>query len=273
MSKNNLKFAFFGTPEISAATLEILKQNGYLPALIVTAPDRPKGRKMVVTPPPVKIWALQNQIPIRQPEKIQELENLKDSQFDLFVVVAYGKIFPKWLISLPKNSTINIHYSLLPKLRGASPVQSAILNGEKETGVSIQKMVKELDAGPIIAQANVAIKDTETTPELLNRLVEIGGKLLVKILPDYTSGKITSKEQDSSQATFCGKINKADGLIELDGNATNNYNKFRAFFVWPRTYFMKDGKRNIITEAKLKDSKFAVLKIIPEGGKEINFRN
>jgi len=264
-----MKFAFFGTPEVAEKTLEILKQNNLLPSLVITAPDKPKGRKLIITPPPVKVWAEKNNIPVLQPEKLKELEDkLKD--YDLFIVVAYGKIFPEWLINLPKYGTLNIHYSLLPKYRGAAPVQAAILNGETETGVTIQKMVYELDAGPIVAEEKVKIEPNEKTPELLEKLAKIGGNLLVKILPDYLAGKIKPKEQ-VGEPSFCPKIKKEDGLINLNDNPIKNYNKFRAFYEWPRTYFFKDGKRIIITDAELKDGKFVIKKIIPEGGKEIDY--
>jgi methionyl-tRNA formyltransferase len=271
MSKNNLKFAFFGTPSIAAETLEILKRNGFLPSLIVTATDKPSGRKMILTSPPVKTWAIQNNIPFLQPEKLEK--NIITEEFDLFIVVAYGKIFPQWLIDAPKFGTLNIHYSLLPKYRGASPVQSAILNGEEMTGVTIQKMVKELDAGPIVAVEKTRIDETENTLELLIRLVKLGAELLSLTLPKYINNEIQTIEQDLKQATFCGKIKKEDGLLDLNDDAVKNYNKFRAFYEWPRTYFIADGKRNIITGAELKDGKFIVKKIIPEGKKEIPFRN
>jgi methionyl-tRNA formyltransferase len=268
MPKNNLKFAFFGTPDIASETLEILKQHGFVPGLIVTAEDKPKGRKMIITPPPVKIWASENNIPILQPDKLDK--NLFNESFDLFIVVAYGKIFPEWMIDMPKLGTLNIHYSLLPKYRGASPVQSAILNGDKETGVTIQKMVKELDAGPIVAQEKVIIEDSEKTPELLKKLTKTGGELLAKILPDYSDQKIESVGQQG-QAVLCAKIKKEDGLVDLSGDPVKNYNKFRAFYEWPRTYFMKDGKRIIITDAALEEGKFLIKKILPEGRKEIPY--
>lgn len=132
MSKK-LNFVFFGTPDVASETLQILKENGYTPSLIVTSPDRPQGRKMLVTPPPTKIWAMENNIPYIQPEKLSP----KEISADLFIVVAYGKILSEEILNIPKFGSINIHYSLLPKYRGASPVELAILNGNKETGVTI----------------------------------------------------------------------------------------------------------------------------------------
>jgi methionyl-tRNA formyltransferase len=267
------KFAFFGTPDIAVKTLEILKQSGYVPSLIVTSPDKPKGRKLAITPPPVKLWATTNKIPFIQPETLDDnlRRELSAVGCELFVVVAYGKIFPEWLINLPKYGTINIHYSLLPKYRGASPVQAAILNGERETGVTVQKMVKILDAGPIIAQEKTVIKETEKAPDLLERLADIGGNLLARILPDYLSGRMELAEQDPGLISFCPKIQKIDGLIRLEDDPVKNYNKFRAFYGWPRTYFMENGKRVIVIDAILKGDKFIVNRVLPEGKKETSF--
>ncbi len=274
MNTNNLKFVFWGTPDVASETLEILKQNGFLPSLIVTATDKPQGRKMILTPPPVKTWAIANNIPYLQPEKIDaEFYNkLKPSCLEpncLFVVVAYGKILPQDLINMPKLGSINVHYSLLPKYRGASPVESTILNGEKETGATIQKMVYKMDAGAILATEKTQIGDTETAPELRARLIKIGGELLVKTL---SAPFPTGQEQNESEATFCKKIKKEDGLIDLNDKGDINYNKFRAYAHWPRTFFFREGKRVIVTKAKLIDGNFIIEKVIPEGGKEIDYK-
>ena len=277
MSNKNIKFAFFGTPDIATQTLEIIKTAGFMPAVIITAPDRPSGRKMLLTPPPVKTWALENNVPILQPEKLDEDFALKLSTFNfqLSIVVAYGKLFPENLIDLPSHGTLNIHYSLLPKYRGASPVQSAILNGEEETGVSIQKMVKEMDAGALLSMHEVDILPDEKTPELLDRLVKVGTHALIDVLPNYIEGKIKLIEQDHSQATYCKKIKKEDGLIDLNGNAKENYNKYRAFYDWPSVYFFveKNDKkiRLIIKDASLENGEFKINKVLPEGKKEMPY--
>lgn len=277
IDKENLNFVFFGTPDVASETLEILKNNGYLPSLIVTAMDKPQGRKMVLTPPPAKTWAIENNIEYLQPEKINEdfVSILKSKDYDLFIVVAYGKILPQELIDIPKVMTLNIHYSLLPKYRGASPVESAILNGEKETGVSIQKMELKMDTGPILAEQKVNILRDETTEELRSRLIKVGGELLTKILL-YISAEeaLPQIAQDENKATFCKKIKKGDGLIDLEQiseKPEETYNKFRAYNKWPRIYFFQDNKRIIITEAKLEDKKFTIKKVIPEGKKEITW--
>ena len=284
MQNKDLKFVFWGTPDVASKTLDILKESGYLPSLIITAPDKPQGRKMIMTPPPVKIWAIENNIPYLQPENLAPFPETHKpgfwEEFDLSIVVAYGKIIPENIINLPKFGSINIHYSLLPKYRGASPVESAILNGDIETGVTIQKMEYKMDSGPILATEKVKIGETEKAPELRERLIKIGGELLVKILktPSLRLGSEHSpfaggEKQDESKATFCKKIKKEDGLIDLNDDATKNYNKFRAYAHWPRTFFFKNGKRIIITEATLENGNFIIKKVIPEGGKEIKYKD
>lgn len=267
MSINKLNFVFFGTPDVASGTLEILKQNGFLPSLIVTSPDKPQGRKMLVTPPPAKIWAKENNIPYIQPEKLSEI----NSNANLFIVVAYGKMLPENILNIPKLGSINIHYSLLPKYRGASPVESAILNGDIVTGVTIQKMAYKMDAGDIIAKQEIEIDRAETAPELRKRLIKIGGELLVKTIPLFVKNEVTLKKQNENEATICTKIKKADGLLNLNDDAIKNYNKFRAYTYWPRTFFFKDGKRIIITNAILENNQFIILKVLPEGKKEIKY--
>lgn len=300
MQKNinqKLNFVFWGTPDVASETLEILKQNCYIPSLIVTSPDKPQGRKMLIAPPPVKVWAIENNVPYIQPEKLTgkpedifmtssqadeprkaifRQENMRESknifQFDLFIVVAYGKIIPEKIINMPKFGSINIHYSLLPKYRGASPVESSILNGDTETGVSIQKMKFEMDSGPIIVQEKVSILPDEIAPELRKRLIKIGGELLVKTLPDFFEGKTKEISQDEKKVSYCKKIKKENGLVNLEEEPPSVlYNKFRAYAIWPRTFFFQNGKRIIITKAKLENNKFVIKKVLPEGKKEIKW--
>lgn len=272
----DFKFAFWGTPEVGSKTLEILKNSGYIPKIIITSPDKPQGRKLIVTPPPVKVWAELNGIPCLQPDEINQnfIDKIRKEDCDLFIVVAYGKILPEELINLPKLGSINIHYSLLPKLRGASPVESAILNGHKETGVTIQQIALKMDQGPIISQEKTDISTDEKTEELKQRLITLGGNLLVNTLPKIIKGDYTKKEQNETEATYSKKIKKEDGLVDLEKETDENlYNKFRAYHVWPRTFFFKNNKRVIITDAKLENGKFVILKVLPEGKKEIKFED
>lgn len=272
-----LNFIFWGTPDVASETLEILKENGYMPSLIITAPDARSGRGLQMQASPVASFAEKNNIPCLKPEKLDKgfLEKLKPSCLKpncLFIVVAYGKIIPEEILNIPKLGSINIHYSLLPKYRGASPVESAILNGEIETGVSIQKMEYKMDSGPIIVQEKIKINKDEKAPELRTRLIKVGGDMLVKILPSFIDGKIKLTPQNENEATYCKKIKKEDGLINLNDEPIKNYNKFCAYAAWPRTFFFKDNKRIIITDAKLENRQFIVKKIIPEGGKEMHYK-
>lgn len=274
MQNNKLNFIFWGTPEVASETLEILKESGFLPSLVVTSPDAKKGRGMHMEASPVAIFAKKNNIPCLKPDKLDEEFTLKLSTFNfqLSVVVAYGKIIPENILNLPKLGSINIHYSLLPKYRGASPVESAILNGETETGVTIQKMKFAMDAGDILAQEKVNIFPDEKAPDLRTRLIKIGGELLVKILPDFLNKKIKEIPQKESEATFCRKIKKEDGLVDLEKELPNVlYNKFRAYASWPRIFFFQNGKRIIITDAVLENENFIIKKVLPEGKKEINW--
>ncbi|KKR68073.1 MAG: Methionyl-tRNA formyltransferase [Parcubacteria group bacterium GW2011_GWF1_40_6] len=277
-----INFIFWGTPEVASETLDILKKNGYVPSLIVTASDKPQGRKMLIAPPPVKVWAKKNNIPCIQPEKLTPsafstsplIRGRLDGGIELSIVVAYGKIIPEEILNIPKLGSINIHYSLLPKYRGASPVESAILNGEVETGVTIQKMEYKMDSGPILAMERVSIFPDEKASDLRGRLIKIGGNLLVKILPDLIEGKIKEIPQNETEATFCKKIKKEDGLVDLGAELPNVlYNKFRAYATWPRTFFFQNNKRIIITDATLENNQFVIKKVLPEGKKEIDYKN
>ena len=266
----NLNFVFWGTPEVARETLEILKASGYLPSLIITAPDAPAGRGMKMQESPATIFAKENNIPCLKPEKLDSDFTLKLSAFNfqLSVVIAYGKIIPENILNIPKLGSINVHYSLLPKYRGASPVESAILNGDNETGVSIQKMVYKMDTGPVIISEKVEIGRDEKARELRERLIIIGAELLIKVL---NQKEWHETAQNESQATYCKKIQKEDGLLDLNDDPIKNYNKFRAYAHWPRTFFFQNNKRVIITEAILKGGQFIIKKVIPEGSKEITW--
>ena|SRR3989344_169462 len=278
-----LNFAFFGTPEVASETLEILKENRFLPSLIITAPDARAGRGMKLQESPAAIFAKENNIECLKLETFAGLEEkLEEAKHDLFIVVAYGKIMPENILNMPKLGSINVHYSLLPKYRGASPVESAILNGETKTGVTIQKMVYQMDAGPILAQTKTEIFPNETASELRARLIKLGGDMLVKILKTPSSFPLSGgKQQDESQATYCKKIKKEDGLLDLNDNPVKNYNKFRAYAHWPRIFYFKNGKRIIVTQAKLENDpldsargkQFVIEKILPEGKKEQDYQN
>ena len=265
-------FIFFGTPDIAAETLQVLFDNGYIPKIIVTGPDRLAGRGMKLVQSDVKIWADEHNIETIQPEKITDetINNLKDYNVDVFVVVAYGKILPESLIYIPKYGTLNIHYSLLPRWRGACPTEAAILASDTVTGVTIQSMVYQLDAGDIMAQTEIDILPDETTPQLRGRLSVLGSELLIdtlNIIEDRLEHKIP---QNPERITKCGKIKKTDGEVLKSDDMEEVYKKYRAYQPWPGIYYFDEhGKRMKITEMKRVHGKPKITKIIPEGGKEI----
>jgi len=268
-----MKYVFFGTSEFSVTILEILYQNNFIPDLIITTPDRPKGRGLKLKPNPVKIWAQKNNIKFIEPEKLTRYV-LPVTHYDLFIIAAYGKIIPKEILEIPEGGTLNVHPSLLPKFRGPSPIQSFILSGEKETGVTIILADEKVDHGPIIAKSEIFNAESETYKELEEKLARLGGNLLVEVLPKFLNGEIKPQEQNHSEATFTKKITKEDGLIDLEKDPPELIErKIRALNPWPGVYTFINGKRLIITKAKLTDSGLKILYIKPEGKKEINLKD
>ncbi|MEK7582007.1 MAG: methionyl-tRNA formyltransferase [Patescibacteria group bacterium] len=267
------KIVFFGTPDFAVTILETLKEKGVMPNIVVTRVDKPQGRKMILTSPPVKIWAQKNNIPVLQPEKLDYdfLYKLKTTDCELFIVAAYGKILPKTILEIPLKGVLNVHPSLLPKFRGPSPIESAILAGEKETGVTIMLLDEEMDHGPTIKSEKLKIKNEIKASELEKELARIGGNLLADIIPKWIAGEIKTKEQNHSEATYTQKIKKEDGLIDLNGNAEENYCKYRAFDAWPGIYFFVNKKRVIIKNVELTNGEFKINRVLPEGKKEMNY--
>jgi methionyl-tRNA formyltransferase len=276
---NTNPFVFFGTPYVARDTLEILDRHGFHPSLVVTSPDAPRGRGLVLTPSEVHAWADMHDVPVLTPEKIdaETIEAIRAYGCAYAVVVAYGKILPQALIDAFPLGVLNIHYSLLPKYRGASPVEAALLAGETETGVSIQRMVYELDAGDCVASEKTAIGPTETTIDLRARLIEIGGNLLAKTLPDFVAGAITPTPQDHTQATRCRKIKKEDGSLVLGTDDEMNWRKYRAYAAWPRVSFEaeRNGERFrvIITSAHFENDHFIPDMVKPAGKNEMKYED
>jgi len=282
---SRIKFVFFGTPELSVEILEHLKENGFIPSLIVTNPDRPQGRKMILTPPPVKLWAQKNEIKFLQPEKLDSVFNLQLATYNpqLFIVVAYGKILPKKVLEIPEKGTLNIHYSLLPKYRGASPIESAILNDDKDTGVSIMLMDERMDHGPVVAQQRPenhesGIMNQEwpmKASELRGVMNKIAGKLLAEVIPRWVAGEINAEAQDHTQATYTKKFTKADGEINLADDDYINFLKVQAFDDTIGTHFFasKQGKniRVVVKDAESRNGQLIITRVIPEGKKEISY--
>ncbi|MDB5254124.1 MAG: fmt [Parcubacteria group bacterium] len=265
---NSLNIAFFGTPDLTLPILNELEQAHIIPKVIVTGPDRPKGRKMVLTSPAPKLWAEERNIPVLQPEKIDEdfLKVFKEMNIDLGVVVAYGKILPQALLDIPRLGMVNVHYSLLPKYRGASPVESAILAGETATGVSIQRMVFKLDAGDVILEDTLEIQENEGTSSLRSRLNEMAKGMLVTAIHSIADGSAQYNVQGESLATRSGKIKKEDADISND-TPEMALRKIRAYDVWPRA---RKGDL-IITSAHIENNELVIDMVIPPGKSEMKY--
>jgi methionyl-tRNA formyltransferase len=268
-------YAFFGTPEFAIPVLEKLAEAGMPPALVVTTPDKPRNRGEV-TPTPVKEWARANDIDVITPENLKTLpDELQNTDWDAFVVVAYGKMIPPEVLKLARKGALNIHPSLLPKFRGPSPVMSAILANERQTGVTVMLLDEGMDTGPVLAQARIEIAE-EDWPLPASTLTEMlfaeGGTLLVETLPLWLDGKIEPEQQNNAEATITKKFNDEDSLIDLAGDPYQQLLKIRTFDKNPRAHFIKDGKRVIITDARVSDEKLELLKVIPEGKKEMPYK-
>lgn len=234
-----------GTPDFSVPVLRQLIDDGYDVVGVVTQPDRPKGRKKELTPPPVKIEAVAHNIPVLQPEKIkdqEELEKVFALEPDLIVTAAFGQILPKELLEFPKLGCINVHASLLPKYRGGAPIHQAIIDGEKKTGITIMYMVEKLDAGDILTQAIVPIEENDHVGTLHNKLSAAGAKLLSETIPELIEGNIKPIKQEDEQATFAKNISREKEKIDWSKNGNAIYNQIRGLHPWPVAYTFLDGK-------------------------------
>lgn len=212
-----MRVLFWGTPEFAAAPLRALIGEGFEVVGVVTQPDKPTGRARTLTPPPLKLIAFEEKIPCFQPTTTKDQEffdTIEAMQPDISIVVAYGHILPKRIIDLPKLGTLNIHASLLPQLRGAAPIQAAIRQGMRQTGVTIMRMVQALDAGPIVLTATVPIADDETYGELQNRLSELGALSLIEALAMISVGAAQDTPQDDALATYATKVTRADAIVD-----------------------------------------------------------
>lgn len=273
-----IKFVFFGTPEPAVEILEALCAAGYMPALIVTNPDKPKGRDLKFSSSPVKKWALKRDIPCAQPSNLREpvfLRRLAETDADVFVVVAFGSILPKELLLIPKRGALNVHYSLLPKYRGASPVESQILADDRETGVSILLLDEEMDHGPILAQRTVPISPwPPAASELRRKSNEVAGKLLVEILPGWVAGDVRTELQDHGKATYTRKFTAKDREVRLDDDGYNNYLKIQAFSALGTYFFAEKPRKKIrvnIKGAEFGSGRLVITRVVPEGRKEMSY--
>jgi methionyl-tRNA formyltransferase len=277
---NNTKIAFFGSSKFSIFCLEELKNSDILPNLIITTPDTQNGRGLKLTPTPVKIWAEENKIECLTPENLKDqnlIVQLKPEINNLFLVASYGKIIPKNIVDLPQKGTLNIHPSLLPRYRGASPLQTQILNDEKEIGTTIMLMDEKMDHGPIISQKKINIQNWPVKLEELKKILALESVQLFKqIINDWLENKIVPTEQDHAQATFTKKVEKIDGLIDLEKDTPyNNFLKIQAYSTWPQAYFFieknKQKIRVIIKDAEFKNNILTIKRVLPENKKEMNY--
>jgi len=270
MSKK-IKIVFMGTPDFALPSLQTLIDDDEFDVVaVVTQEDKKIGRKQEIMAPPVKQLAQKHNITVFQPGKIKGnklfTDLIKNLKPDLFVVVAYGKILQKEFLDIPKYGAVNVHASLLPKYRGASPIEAALLQGDKETGITMMKMAEELDAGDILNVAKLTIEPQDDAETLTVKLSLLGGKILPYVLKDLVEGAISPIPQDSSKATFCHKIHKEDGLVDINSmNAREIFNRLRAYTPWPSVFVMVEGKRLKLVEMDVDEN----LKLAPGELKEL----
>ncbi|MDB5258843.1 MAG: methionyl-tRNA formyltransferase, methionyl-tRNA formyltransferase [Candidatus Taylorbacteria bacterium] len=291
------KFAYFGSSIISVHVLDELERFGHVPSLIVTTPDKPVGRKLVMTPNPVKVWGNARSIPVLDPAKLDNafVSALSDlmkpaassegTGISLFIVMSYGKIIPQAVLDLPKHKTLNIHPSILPKYRGASPIKSAILDDAKDTGVTIMRIDAEMDHGPIVAQREVHISEWLINEEMEKLMAHEGAELLASVIEPWAAGKIPEIEQDHAAATFTKKFAKEDAEIRESDIADRPYETFRkiqAFHDWPSVYFFAENKSadGSIAKTRVKitaaayskeNDALTIERVIPEGRSEMPY--
>ena len=244
--------AFFGSPRLASVCLHALVAE-FNVKLVVTQPQKKGGRGRSIRRTPVDKCASEYRIPVMRPERIQSdfRSTLRSFGVDLIVVVAYGRILPEAVISFPRFGSLNLHGSLLPKYRGASPIQSALLNGEKETGITLQMMVPQMDAGDILAQEKIPIAEGMTAERLLGVFIERAPSFLVRSIHKHLSGELTPVKQDESEAIFCTKLKKHDGLIQWESESRDITKKIRALNIWPVAYTTLDGKILRIFDARI----------------------
>lgn len=255
---------FFGTDNFSLITLQGLVKAGYNITAVVTKPDSKSGRGQIMTPSVIKKFAQNHQIEVWQPTKISEInEKIIDLNAEVIGVLAsFGKIIPKSTIELFTPGIINIHPSLLPKYRGPSPIESAITNGDKETGVTIMKLIPEMDAGPIYDQQEYILAGTETSPELYNKLAEIGTNMLIKLLPDIMNDSILLKPQDETKTTYCDLLTKEDAWLKPSQlTADQAERSVRAHLLFPKTKYIINNYQIIIIKSHVSKERITALDI------------
>ncbi len=259
-----MKIVFMGTPKFGAIILEKLVKEGYKPDLVITETDKAEGRKQVIIPSPVKTTAQNLNIPIFQPEKNEDLKSKIESlKPDLVIVAAYGRILSKEILEIPKYKSLNIHPSILPKYRGASPIQHTILNDEKESGVTVILMDEKMDHGKIVSKINCPVPEKTTYEQLSLQLAELGGEIIVDTIPKWVNNEIEPEAQNEAEASYTKILEKEDGKINWKAEATQIERKVRALNPWPGTWTTWGNVRLKILKARI--FKFSVEKKYPIG--------
>ncbi len=249
-----MNIVFMGTPDYAVKTLEALISAGHNISAVFAQPDKPVGRKQILTPPPVKACALSHSIPVFQPQTLKNAETvelIKSFEPDVIVVVAYGKILREDVLNIPKLACVNGHASLLPKYRGSAPIQWSIINGEKVTGITTMLMDKGIDTGDILEQTKVEIGEEETAEELFERLSVISAELMVSTLAKLEKGEITPIKQNEADATYAPIIKKEMALLDFNLDSKTVYNAVRGYYSWPCAFFFLGGRRIKVIKASL----------------------
>ncbi|MBU1895506.1 methionyl-tRNA formyltransferase [Patescibacteria group bacterium] len=260
----SIKTIFFGTHDFAVTILQTLIDDPQISVdLVITQPDKPVGRKKELQQSPIKKLALKYNIEISQPENLKSYA-LDLTPYTIGVTAQYGLLIPKEILDSPKHGILNVHTSLLPKYRGASPIQSALINGETETGVTIMKMDAGLDTGPIILQKTLKIDENDTYPQLELKLAQIASGALLEAIPDYISGKLEAIPQDDSNTTNCRQFTREDGKIDWTRTAEEIYNQYRGLTPWPGVWTTWDGKRLKLFKIKIANKNFEPGKVLVE---------
>lgn len=253
-----MKIIYMGTPDFAVPCLEVLHREGYEICTVVTQPDKPRGRKMEMTPPEVKVKAMELGLLVYQPQSLRNEESyeyLKAFEPDFIVVAAYGKILPKNVLDIPKYACINVHGSLLPKYRGAAPIQRSVLNGDKVTGVTTMLMGEGLDTGDMLLKAEYEIGENDTAGEVFDKLAAMSPSLLIETIEKYKNGEITPIPQNESEATHAAMLSKDEAVIDWNMTADKIHNLIRGMSPWPVAYTFLQGKKLKIFESRKTDEK------------------
>lgn len=298
MNKEELRVVFMGTPDISAYVLKAMVEDGYHIVGVIAQPDKPVGRKGELEKVPTKVVAEAFNIPVFQPIKIRkDYEFVKELNPDVIITLAYGQIVPQGLLDIPKYGCLNLHGSLLPKYRGAAPIQYALINGDKVTGMTLMEMVKEMDAGKMYAKKEVVIDEEDNSTSLFIKMGEAAKELILEKLPEYIDGKLPGEEQDSSLVSFCPTIKPEEEKLSLDYSVTQMLGWIRGLSDHPGAYLFLDGQKLKIFKAKIfsqkitdevgkiiiadkrglvlqcKDGQLSLLEVQKEGKKRMDYKS